>query len=380
MRFRLVLLSAILLPATAFAAQILEWDFTGAPNSQGWVNQGLDSVQETIQGLMISTSLEGQFRKDIEPGEYEAISITYASSKETSVLLLWQDATKTDAATGIPFTLQASPNPTTVSINLKAVEGWNPATNKIGFQFGAGSEILLMNITLSHWNTLEHIGYAFRSVWQFDNVRAYTINFVWGPLVAFNPIETAQVFWKIPPDAHSLNWYIYAVLIVALIIVLYLSHNEGTHEKQKWWKRFFVLFGVLWIFYDVRMTSELGQYVKVDYETFHTKSFAEQQYRDRGFFIQMVEALREDIGTEKKFVFLPFQGYPYMGQIRYMLYPSIPVNPDAADADTKFWLIFNRTDVTVNEAGQLVTTSEILSSTGIILKQFAPGTFLFRTN
>lgn len=380
MKFRLVLLSAFLLPATAFAAQVTEWDFTGAPSSEGWVNQGIDSLQETIQGLMISTANQGQLRTDMTPGNFEAIDVTYASPKNTPVLFLWQDPARPDEATGIPLTFPASSTPRTVSLNLKAVDGWNPATNRIGFQFDPGTEFVLGKVTLTRWNMFEHAWYAFLSVWQFDEVRAYTINFLWGPLVAFNPVETAQMFWQIPPTAHSLNWYFYAVLGVALIIVLYMSNSEGAHEKKKWWTRFFIVFAVLWIFYDVRMTSELGHYVKVDYETFHTQSFADQQYRDRGFFIQMVEALREDLGTEKTFVFLPFQGYPYMGQIRYMLYPSIPVNPDAADADTKSWVIFNRPDITVNDAGQLVTDSEILSPAGHIVKQFAPGTFLFRTN
>ncbi len=379
MKYRILLLSALLIPATAFAANVTVWDFTETQNVQGWINQGLDTITETPQGLQISTQNEGQFRRDVEPGQYEALDIHYSSSAPVQMILLWQDPQTPDQATGIPLTLPPSPIPSTVSVNLKGVDGWNANTTKIGFQFGAGTTLVLSKITLTRWNMLEHAWYAFLSPWKFDAVRAYTINFVWGPLIAFTPAEIDQMFWNIPPRTFSVNWYLYGILALALIITIYASHSAGTHDKHRWWMRFFVLFFFLWIFYDIRMSAELASYVKTDYETFYTKSFAEQQYRDRGFFIQFIEAIRPVVEKEKSFVFLPFQGYPYMGESRYLLYPSNPLNPDAVQPDTTLWVVFNRPEVRMNETGQLTANGQVLSGTGAMVQEFAPGTFLFKT-
>lgn len=379
MNFRIALLSALLLPATALAATTQEWVFSGKVNTQGWQNQGLDRAAGTLQGVEIRSSIDGQFRIDIQPGAYQALTIGYQSLRNQETIFLWEDAIKPGEAHGVPVRLPASPLPTEVQVDLQTVDTWNPNTSRIGLQFGAGADVILTHVTLHRWNAAEKLWYGFISLWNFDYARAYTINFLWGPILAWNPIAMQETFFNIPPQGRSWNWVFYGVLAVVLVLSMYLSHGESASLKRTWMKRFFLVFAFCFVLYDIRMTLELGSYLQYDYDTFHSKDFADQQFRDRGFFIQFADAIGPVVAEEQEYVFLPFQGYPYMGELRYLTYPSIPVTPEGKAADTTLWVIFNRPEIQLNEAGALVANGEVLSPPGTVTHEFAPGTFLFRT-
>ena len=103
-------------------------------------------------------------------------------------------------------------------------------------------------------------------------------------------------------------------------------------------------------------------------------------FRDRGNFYDFVDAALPHIRERDTYLFMSGQRWPYLGAMRYLSYPSMPLDPGTATDAIDTVVVFQRPDITVNDAGELMYRDQKLSTPGTVLLQFDEHSFVFRMN
>ncbi len=386
------LIGLLLLPTIALAKQADTWDFSnnqvpGSWQVGGWTQQPV----ATPNGLHILAAQDGQMIRDIEePFSVDAVEITLVNPRASQLYLLW-DSPDLPAGSLAQFPVTINGDPLeTVSIDASTLPGWYGRTGKLGIGFPAGSDVTVQSITLEHWDWLEKIGYAWQSFWTFDKMQDYSINFLWGPLLATNPAGMATLFATLPPHAHSVDLFFYVLIgVVALGLVLhrfYLFFNRRHIPRFPFspLRHVSVHLGILvclvaglFVLYDVRMGLEYMSYAKTDYDTYVGKPMGQRTFRG---FLNLYDVLTQSaplLQQEKGFGF--FTPPHTESRIRYYAYPAKAIQNAGPDAGVRMWLVFERPDVTVDARGELTVGGEVVSKPGKIVQQYSARSFLFET-
>ena len=190
--FPLALVLACIAAPRAHAEQLV-WDFTmtGAPQP---IVQGLTSVTMTAQGLHIQTTKDGSIAwQSGLPAHIGTLTLTVTNTTMTEADLLW----KTPGIQGLsqlPFTIE--PGTThTVTLDPTTQPDWKAATDAIGIGFPTGTDITLQRIVWQTESPFEKLIEPVRSFWTFDTISPYSINFLWGPLLAFSSAQRATLLF-----------------------------------------------------------------------------------------------------------------------------------------------------------------------------------------
>ena len=116
-----------------------------------------------------------------------------------------------------------------------------------------------------------------------------------------------------------------------------------------------------WVIDDAR------EYIHAPYET--------RTFRDRGGFYDFAAFAQSFISDRTSYIFLAERDWPYLGNMRYLTYPSIPGNAFTKD---DLWVIYNRPDIRLNEHNQLISDGVVLSNPGKVLGIFDATSFIFQ--
>lgn len=374
-RFLLLLFGTAwcLSPVQAEALTTTVWDVQNFAEQEWQASTNLQ-ISLTPNGLRLQSSLGNAtlYRAFEATHAIDAVRITYTSTATITAKAMWSTVKTGPNLYMAPFVLPKAEQARTYTIDYARYDAWNSKPTHIGLQLPANADVTLQNIELLHWNIFEKTAAAIQGVFVFDSAGPYSVNFLWGPRLALNPVQVAQAFVEKPPSTKSANWLAYIALALGGVYV--------------WWRKktvqtFFVLFGCVWLLYDLRMGSEFISYAYSDYTSYYSQEIGVRTFRDRSFFSDFAEAITPFVQNEEKYIFLPQNGAPYRGLLRYYTYPSLPVEHFDGNANLyKTWIVYKRPDVQLNAEGRLVLGQQVLSPPGKILHEFAAGSFIFQAS
>jgi hypothetical protein len=218
---------------------------------------------------------------------------------------------------------------------------------------------------------------AFKSFWVFDYFAGYSINFLWGPRIAYNPIGREQIFTSQPPAAHSANGILYIIIFIGCVLILVIAKMRK-YQNKKIFKWIFALITCMWIIYDFRMGAEFINYVNTDYKSYYSKNIGERTFRERSYFNDFADSIALVVAEKEKYIFLAPSEWPYTGILKYTTYPVLPVDPFGGNAhlyDT--WVVYKRPDIKLINNRLVSSDNAVLSPAGTLVHEYDEGTFIF---
>lgn len=387
MSLRPLALGIILLlsPLTASAKRETVFNFQqGIPGL--WEKGQCLAAQQSPEGLALTTGTDRcslfHVTSDLRH-PIETLSLTVLSPVRTEIVLLWH---RLDAPHGhmveLPIVLPSDTAPTILSVNPSHYPQWDPKTDRIGFAIPKNSSFILQNLTLTKWSAWDKAMAALRSFWTFDTFRPYAINFLWGPVLGWNPIWQQQLFASIPPVGWSASRIILPVLLlVGAFGLLRCSRRRWQASACRSASMlFWSVFVGFWLLFDMRMGLELLSYVRTDWETFLLRPPVERHFRVFERFPFIAEESIPLLITSPQYGFVGPRGAPFGSLLRYSTYPVRPIFPGDSEeerARVRHWLVAYRDDVRVNPEGHLLLGDAFLAGPGTVVKTFDKDAYIF---
>lgn len=378
-RLFFAVLLAVSLAPLAHAEEIDAWDFrTGQHLPDG--SQGLSAAKVTTNGLQIQTQTDGFLiwsAPFVHP--VDVLTLRIRSAKQATLGLLWHPAEDLNLEMQRDISIPGQPVVQDINLSLYDWKSWNWKTPKIGLGFPAGSDVVIESMIWRRYSFTEKMATAWASFWTFDEFRVYSINFLWGPLVAFNPVALNELYDHLPPTAWSVTRLFYAVIALSAVMGFAFYLFDRKAGKRTMLLILCATITACWLVFDLRMGLELINYGIVDYRTFVQPEEKEKMFRTHGNFYSFGSAMLPTIRQYDRYVLYAPEPSPFYSNLRYMSYPSVILKPEQDTAGVKLWVVIGRPDIRA-ESGRLIDgTGQILSGTGRVVELYDTGTFLFAT-
>jgi len=375
----LIALALLLAPASALAATTT-WNFAGEKKIDGWNYGGLTTMQLQPEGLLIRTETAGQLVKVADIGHsVTTITVSYTALNPSDGIFLWKPkGASLNQVYQLPVSFEAGHRK--LVLDMQRIQEWDATSDRIGLGFNPGTNLILEKIELGSPTLTARIIYGAKAFWTFDELRPYSINFLWGPLLATSEEQVANMYNALPPGAPSANAFLYGVIGLALLTYLILKRFRGKYATMT--RRAFTVFvcvtAGIWMIYDLRMGLEFVSYASKDWKTWWSQPLELQDFRDRGSFNAFLNKVQPLIKDEKAFVFVASHGWPYSGQMRYSAYPARPLPSDDPETPgATLWVVYGRQDIVLKDK-KLTVDSVPVTPEGEMLLEFEPGAFVFR--
>ncbi len=382
MKRLLIALFVFAVVPTTVEARTTTWEFENQRKVEGWTTNNLN-IQLIPEGLSISAEQNGQMYRGGGVGHFsDSVSITYASPTGVDGVLFWHmPGQPAKEAYQIPLKLDPTQSLQTIVLDLSRIKEWSPKADSVGIVVNGGAQLLLQRMVFSGPSVMDSVIYPVQSFFQFDNIHAYTINFLWGPMMVYSEEQVEKVYTKIPPLGDSWNeaWYwLIALVVLGAFVIRYFRHVSVVATTL-------LVVSCIWIINDVRMGSEFIGFALHDVEHWWNRPLESKTYRDRGSFSAFTEILTPLTEGEPAYVLLASQPWPYLGSLRYHTYPSNPLflneNTDVSTlSDKRIWAVYQRNDITVSDDGRLMLDSSPISPPGKVIVPFEPNSFIFQVD
>ncbi len=370
-----------ILPLTASAKSVIEWDFRNGQTPPGkWEVRGFSNVKSYQEGIMIIADKDGymttkpEFKKKID-----AVILTIQTARDMEAVLLWQEINiAVKGYNQLPFVLEKSDAPQVVDIDLSTLSIWNSRAPEFGIGIPKGAQVLIEKMEFVSYNPIEKIFHGALSLWKFDVYAPQAINFLWGPWLNFNPIARADMYLMDPPLGNSGMWVVYIILA---IFGLRAGKNIVKHNQPqaKALVAFLTVVGCLWIVLDLRMGSEILSYALTDWRDHVLKNPGERNARKHRSFHDTAEDAIPTLTSSGSYFFKGPGKTIYFSAMRYLTYPVKPVQSGPNLENTTYGLIFGTNDAVINDSGQLITSDGILHPGPCsIEKEYRDYSFLLR--
>jgi protein-S-isoprenylcysteine O-methyltransferase Ste14 len=374
----LALALCLLAPIAAHAESVTTWDFSNKNIPGQWDVGGWSAATPEEGGLHVSSRTDGaMMRAPDVPGGIDAVRFSFSAAAPQSALFLWHPHTlPAGQFYQVPLTVPAG-HPSTADLDLTTVQGWDRGSDKVGIALPAGADLTIRRIDLVTWSPADKLAFAWNSFWTFDFFGATSINFLWGPIIRFAPVTQDALFSTPPPQGWSADRVFLALLAIAAVAALLLRF------VQKWSRRraLLLFFGIgagLWLFFDLRMGAEFLTHAVQDVQTQFLPPAGKRTYRTFENFYDAITVSVPALTKHPTYGFLYPKGAPLESRVRYLTYPSLPVGSSAPEAkNVKAWLIFRRSDVRVDDKGNLTEGGMVLASGGKVTQRFDETSFLY---
>ena len=370
----------LLLPLAAQAEDVTTWNF-GDPNAVGqWVVQEL-VTQQAEEGLYVRADTDGFLQvpaRFVQP--FHVVTLTVTSPATTKASLLWNTKGTTQFAE-LPFAIPVGQYQT-IDIVTSEHREQNPHPVAIGIFLEQGTELMIHDVAVRGWSLSERIGYAAKSFWKVDEYRPYSINFLWGPLIAQNPVSLQYLYEKLPPPSPSATRIFYVILGIALLSVLatwVLRKMQSVDARAL--GIFFALAAGLWLLFDLRMSVEVLSYVRDDVKAYVLPEPGKRMLRTHLDLYDMLFRILPTLQQENRYALLyPPEGQHY-SMYRYFTYPSLPITQEKDLTGITNWVVVDRPDLKVNAEGRIAGSDGVpLSPPGRITLQLNKYGYLFTVN
>lgn len=362
---RLLVIVALLAPHAALAATATAFDFT-APSYGRWEVQGWNGVRKTAQGIVVQTTQEGAMLTTLPaPSGAHTLSVRASAAAPVEMLFVWE-AADGSGMVQLPVPLPRTAAPAEQRVDLTKYPQWNPRALRIGIALPERASVTLEGLSLIRYSPTERAEAALRSLARFDTFQAFSINFLWGPLIAFTPDELARLYEGQPPSSWSAMRFLYAGMALCVAALRLLRKPLGAALGMT--------AVVAWLLLDARMGAELLSYAARDWSTYLSKPAAERTLRDREHLYATVDAVLPALQGDPAYALV--SPWRITGLVRYLTYPSLPLDPAAA-GDARLWLVFEDPTAAVDAEGRLTREGAALTAPGRVLQRFGEHTFLF---
>jgi hypothetical protein len=306
------------------------------------------------------------------------VTVKARTRKAVDAAILWQPpgAANTNLIQ-MNFTIPAGETARSVDVIVSRYKEWNWRTQQFAIAFPAGTDVVIEELQFRHWNLYERVGEAFKSFWTFDTFRPFSINFLWGPLIAFNTPERLQMFDALPPFAWSVTRFIYPLLLLAAVIgvIVWNRKKDGASGAMF----FAVTFAILWLLFDIRMGAEILSYAVHDLKTYVLREPAQRELRNFGNVYAHLDRFMPIVKKQETFVMLSPIREVYFPLSRYLAYPSIIITDPKAATGVTLWMILDKTDVWVDTGSMLRMNDQVLAGPGKVIDAIDRSNFLFST-
>ncbi len=355
--------------------------FDLSPNSINarWEGKGPIQMQQDAGGVILRTTGTGIFitSTDLHLSPQMG-SLTISAETETTLYLTWiykDDPEQENHSLEINI---PSGKSIQTPFSLSDIPSWNARAKKLGLILLPHTTIELHQMQFDQLNILEKSIELVRSFWTFDDYRTYSINFLWGPHLASNPVAREDLFAFVPPPSLSGTYciFIFLILLFSLIGFLRKYERNDVRKKQVFLAGFWLLLAT-WILFDVRMGSEFLHYVAEDHADYIAAPESTRTFRDRNRFYDFAAFTAPLVSDRASFIFFAEQQWPYLGNMRYLTYPAIP-GIDIQHDDT--WVIYRRSDVTITNLSELAIDGQPITGHGEVLGRFDNDSFIFRSD
>lgn len=369
---RTIALSTLLVSGTAHAMQEAAWDFRGNV-PEGMTPQQLTTVQVAEQGMYVQTETDGLIVFPPPGVDADVVTITLTNVATPNMALLWRTA---DMA-GDEYYQKNVPLPIgsqqEAVIDLDTIGEWDASAPVVGFAFPAGSEVLIETITWRSYSPAEEFLHGIASFWTPDSFKMYSINFLWGPLISSSPEVRATMFDELPPRAWSATRVFYGIFALAFLAAIAARFADRERGPARM-KAILLATGVaLWIVFDLRMTQEIVGYAARDWSTYVTAPEGERTLRSHSGLYDVLDTVDELLGDDGQYVLLARDGTPFFANVRYTLYPAVPVGSGA-----NAWIVLGMPGVTIVDGAITGPDGTPLSPKGSVVKRFDETSFFFR--
>lgn len=365
-------------PLAAHAERTTTWDFRKAESVMPLV-ENLTTVERVPEGLHIRTSQDGFAgwqNPAIPPTDVVIVYARNAHPLEAAFMWQPEGAQPGDLLQSF-FPIDGGPDTTRAAVVPSRYKEWTESTPALAFGFPAGTDIVIEKIEWKSWGPGEKIVNAFRGFWTFDTVAAYSINFLWGPLLPLNPETRATLFDELPPLEMSAMRMAYLVIILAAIAagVLFLLG-----KKRNAVLTVICTVAGAWILLDVRMGAELLSYATHDLGSYVLRPEGDRSFRTLGNLPDILDKTESALkdGDARTVVLLEPAGNARLSKARLRLYPIdvVPYSEDTKAGSGRAWLVINRPDATAGN-GSVAVNGRTLSGPGKLIAEFGTGSFLF---
>lgn len=309
------------------------------------------------------------------------LTLNVQTALPVSISLLWHPASAgPNMQAEEPIALSGKSAFQEKSIALTDNIYWEGSINDIGIGIPAGTDMIIQSLTWHQYSAMEKLQESWRSFWSFDGFHAYSINFLWGPLLASNPAATENLYMHFPPTAWSVTRVIYGLLAAALLVGIILSFFRPFKGKRIIVLCFWGTFLCLWILFDLRMSVEQMAYVVADWQTYVLPEKDKKIFRTNLDLPNIIAQFKPIIAKYDRYVLLTPPSFRSYSNMRYEIYPSIALQPDNDTTGVRLWVIIKDPTVHVNTEHQLVDAAgKILAPAGKILATSSTDSFLFAT-
>jgi hypothetical protein len=375
---RIAIVGLIVLAAPAAHAKTVQTFSLRNQENVIWKGYGSIGGKQQEDGLMLHTMTSTGViatQDFLFPNLPDAVTIVTSSDENLRAYFAWR--LKVDGGLSelfqVPITIPSGPNMRT-SVQLKEFSDWQADIGEFGLVLPPESDVLLTEVAFDRWFPMEKIGAFIASWFSFDQYRPYSINFLWGPEIGWNPLQRAQMWSTLPPAATSGTFLLNIILLVVIVVLCLFYRIKKGHIALAMRPVALVCIAA-WMLFDLRMGGEYLAWTAKDLSMYSFASHDTRTFRDRGRFYDFISFVEPLVADRRQYVFMAQQEWPFVGAIRYATYPIVPTN-DFTENDT--WVIYDRPDVGVDAHGQLTIDGEALTAPGQVLGTFGPGSFVFR--
>lgn len=370
-----VALTLTVIPAAASAAQETVMDFTGTQQPGRWeVTPGMEAVA-TAEGLRLRAQNDAGFFGAPATHPVDTLTFSVMADAPADIMFLWRTPGMEPGFRQMPLRLTGGQQD--IHLGLSTFPGWSRQPEAVGIALRGGTAVTLARITSTGLTLPERLTEAWRTFWEFDTFGTYSVNFLWGPLVTFDPVSRARLYQDQPPMAQSANRYFFALLILAGLALWLIRLRRPDFRALP---LFLGICAVLWVFYDLRMGAEYVNYALTDYRSYISQPPEERLFRQYENFHAAAFQAVPLLAKEERYAVLPPPQTQVTEILQYYTYPVLPARTEEEQRMARLWLVFRRPDVTVAPNGQLTVEDAPVTPPGKIIRQYDSTSFLFQVN
>ncbi len=370
-----IALSLLLVCQTASAMESVTWNFrTDVP--AGLAPQNLTTVEATTEGLYVKTSTDGFIQLPPLTKPADSLVLTLTNVDTPQLALIW---TMPDLAPGTYYQseiLLPTGNTKKATLVLHQIPEWSWTATNLALAFPAGAEVLVKQMEWKSYSGVEKIWNGMLSYWTPDTFTLYSINFLWGPLIGTTPEARATLFETLPPRSWSATRFMYGILLVTGVAAGAALWNKPNGKKRT--IAIIAITGsILWILFDARMTLEVLNYARHDWNTYVLAAPGERELRTHRRLYDTLNDIDALLGEDPSYVLLENDLGPYFANTRYKLYPAKPMTPEDR-GDATAWVILGMPDILVENDALIKKDGTVLVPRGELVKQFEDYSFFYR--
>lgn len=377
--------AVFLLPSAASAAQITKLDFRNGQTAGRWQISSSDAVTASPDGLVVKPKQDMiMYRIDPLPHRTDVMEVAISTPVPLRITFLWHPRSAEQGQfVQLPIDIPAAPGGHTMMLPLDRFPQWDPYSDQIGFHVPGGTQFVLAEIRLHRFTFIEKLTEMWRSFWSFDVFTRYTINFLWGPLIAFTPQTRMDLFSQLPPLGWSVNRILYPVFLIiaaAAGVFAVVRRTQPSARKTAAW----IIagsFAAMWLVFDLRMGLEILSYVKTDYRTYVTRPIEQKEFRYMADFHAVLQQVKPHVEGESRIGFISEPQLLLDTSVTYEFYPAEMVLPGEPGADeAQVWLVYLRRDIVLDSKGRLAASDgTVLTPPGRVIGHFGKNALLFST-